>query len=638
MAWVFFGFAFILYAQTMGFDYALDDVAVIRKNAFVQQGFKGIGKLLSTFYWAGDPDFANANSGIFRPVSMVMFAIEWQLFHGKANLGNTAVFHFVNVLLYALVAYQLYRLLRQLFNKQSITLSILACGIWIALPIHTEVVANIKSGDELLSMLFFLLSFRKLLDWSETREIKHLLLSSMWIFLSLLSKEGAALFIPVMFFGLILFREKKIKELIQPVIFFAVIGIVWLSWHTAVISSGPETITYDYRHNALYSSDSAIDRIGTAIGMQARYWVKLLIGYPLSYDYSFNEIPVDGFASVWAIVSLAGIAAAVFVCIKFFRKLPVVVFAILFYFITFALTSNIFYVIGATFAERFAFAPSIGFAILVAWIILKLTKGLEERKIHAPAIYILLPLMLVYSIRTFARSQTWKYESELYVADAEHAPGSARVHYNYGVMLIDFAVNAPDDIKRREFYDQAYSEFVTAVTIDSSDVQSCFNLGVVEYRRKNYNESVKWSKEVLRINPADASVLGNLGDAYRSAGKTDSAIISYKAAIEKKVATVDTWMNMGYTYLLSKDTAAALDAFDGAVKLDPNYAAGFDKIANVAGMHREYERSVKAALALAQLKPGDPNPYSMLRTSYLLMGDTTMAVKYYQEYLKRGGK
>ncbi|MDQ3112220.1 MAG: tetratricopeptide repeat protein [Bacteroidota bacterium] len=633
MGWLFFGFAFLLYAQTIGFDYALDDVAVISRNEFVQDGFGGIGKLLSTFYWAGFPDYATQNSGIFRPVSMIMFAVEWQLFH-----GSTPFFHFVNVLLYALVAYQLYRLLRQLFHKQGIMLSIIACGIWITLPVHVEVVANIKSGDELLSMLFFLLSFRKLLDWSETHELKSLVFASLWIFLSLLSKEGAALFIPVMFFGLILFREKKIKQLIQPVVFFAVIGLVWLGWHTAVISSGPEKITYDYRHNTLYSSTSEIDRIGTAIGMQARYWVKMLVGYPLSYDYSFNEIPVDGFSSAWAILSLAGIAAAVFICIKFFRTLPVLVFGILFYFITFALTSNIFYLIGATFAERFAFAPSIGFAIIIAWLILKLTKGLAERKIHASAMYILLPLMLVYSIRSFARSQTWKSDTDLYVTDSEHAPGSARVHYNYGVKLIDYALGAPDEIKRKEYYDQAYEEFITAVTIDSNDVQSCFNLGVVEYRRGNYAASVKWSREVLRINPNDVSVFGNLGDALRSLGKTDSAIVCYRAAIEKKAATTDTWMNMGYAYLIRRDTVAALDAFDGATKLNPKYAIAYDKIANVAGMHREYERSVKAALVLAQLNPNDPNPYSMLRTSYLLMGDTAMAVKYYQEYVKRGGK
>ncbi|CAN5917364.1 hypothetical protein BH11BAC7_BH11BAC7_15020 [soil metagenome] len=634
MAWVFFGFAFILYAQTIGFDYALDDLAVIRKNAFVQDGFRGIGKILTTFYWAGDPDFANANAGLFRPVSMILFAVEWQIFKDSPH-----VFHFVNVALYALATYQLYLLIRKLFIKQGVTLSILICGLWIVLPVHVEVAANIKSGDEILSVLFFFLAFRKLLDWSASENKKFLVFSGVWMFLSLLSKEGAVLFIPAMLVALIMFREKKIKDIVLPITYFAGIVIVWFSWHTSVISnSGMERITYDYHNNALLSSASVIDRMGTAIGMQGRYWVKLLVGYPLSYNYSFNEIPVDGFASVWTVIGLAGILAAAFICVKYFRTIPVLVFGILFYFITFALTSNIFYLIGDTFAERFTFAPSLGFVIILSWLILKITKGFEERKIHTQAIYILLPLMLVYSVISYSRSTDWEFESELFTADVEHAPGSARVHYNYGVLLIDKAVKSVDEPSRKLYYDQAYNEFITAITIDSNDVQSSFNLGVVEYRRGNYAESVKWSRNVLEINPKDISVLVNLGDALSKVNKKDSAIACYKTAIEKNLATTDTWLNLGYIYLVKGDTTNALNAFDGAVKLDPGFSIGYDKIGNVAGMHREYGRSTNAFMTFAKLNPGDPKPYFMIRTNYLLLGDTATALKYYQEYLNRGGK
>lgn len=634
MGWLFFAFAFLLYAQTIGFGFTLDDIAVIGKNTFVQDGFGGIKNLLTKFYWAGDPDFATANSGLFRPVSMVMFAIEYQLFGNKP-----AVFHFVNVTLYALLAYQLYRLLRELFSKQGITLAILVCGLWLALPVHVEVVANVKSADEILSVLFFLLSFRQLLKWNESKAMKPLLLSALFIFLSLLSKEGAALFIPVMFLALIMFRGKKIKELIQPLVYFSVVVVIWLSWHTWVIANAStEKITYDYRHNALLSSSSVVDRIGTAVGMQARYWLKMLIGYPLSYNYSFNEIPVDGFASVWSIFSLAGIITCGFICIKYFRKLPVLVFGILFYFITFALTCNIFYLIGDIFAERLTFAPSIGFAIVMGWLILKLTNGPEEKKIHSKAIYIFIPLMLIYSIRSFSRSSDWESDSVLFTADVDHAPGSARVHYNYGVLLIDKAVNSKDENERKQYYDQAYSEFITAVTIDSADFQSSYNLGVVEYRRKHYAESVKWSRHVLEINPKDVSVLGNLADALSAAGKKDSAISCYKTFIDKGLATTDTWLNLAYVYLTSGDTAAALDAFEGSVKLNPKFATGYDKLGNVAGMHREYERSTRAFEALIQLNPADPKPYAMIRTNYLLLGDTAKALQYNQLYIDHGGK
>src|ERR1041385_9076182 len=125
MGWLCAGFAFLLYLQTLGFDYALDDVAVTYGNDFVKAGFSGIGKIFHTFFWAGYPNFASANSGLFRPISLMLFAIEWQFFPKSPH-----VYHFVNLALFAVCVYQLYRLLRELLGKDALMLSIITTLIW----------------------------------------------------------------------------------------------------------------------------------------------------------------------------------------------------------------------------------------------------------------------------------------------------------------------------------------------------------------------------------------------------------------------------------------------------------------------------------------------------------------------------
>ena len=70
-------FAFILYAQSISFNYALDDTAVIKENKIVHQGISGIPELLKKSYWYG---FTHVDDPIYRPLSMVFFAVEWQLF------------------------------------------------------------------------------------------------------------------------------------------------------------------------------------------------------------------------------------------------------------------------------------------------------------------------------------------------------------------------------------------------------------------------------------------------------------------------------------------------------------------------------------------------------------------------------
>ena len=85
-------FALALYANTFGHSFAFDDVVVVQGNKFTHQGLSGIPKMLSTFYWAGYWDY---NTGLYRPLSLVGFAVQWQFFKDAAGW-----YHVVSVLPY----------------------------------------------------------------------------------------------------------------------------------------------------------------------------------------------------------------------------------------------------------------------------------------------------------------------------------------------------------------------------------------------------------------------------------------------------------------------------------------------------------------------------------------------------------
>ena len=108
------------------------------------QGFAGIKNIFTSDVW----HFQNLNLGYYRPLSLVSFAVEQQLFP-----NNPHVSHFVNVLLYSLTAFLLYFLLLKIFNRKHPLFSLVVTLLFIAHPLHTEVVANIKSRDEILSFL-----------------------------------------------------------------------------------------------------------------------------------------------------------------------------------------------------------------------------------------------------------------------------------------------------------------------------------------------------------------------------------------------------------------------------------------------------------------------------------------------------
>lgn len=632
--------AFLLYARTCSFGYALDDIAVLQQNKYVQDGFAGFGKILTTFYWNGFDVFATQNSGLFRPVSLLLFATEWQFF------GNSpGIFHFVNVVLYALCSFQLFLLLVSLFGEQKKSLAFAAVILWTVLPVHTEVVANLKSADEILALLFSLSGFRWLLRWDESGKMKELLISAALFFLAMLSKEGAALMLPIAVMMLMMFRQRNVKELIKPTLILGGFAVIWMIWHQAVILSAEgQRVIYDYRHNALLSNDSWLTQRTTAIGMQTLYWWKSLIGYPLSYNYSFNQIPVDGISGVNFWIALAGIAASVFAAIRYFRVHPILVFGILFYWISFAMTSNIFFNIGDIFAERFLFVPSIGFAIVLAWIFNQFLNKQDVQKLMNPAANAAIALSVVYGGLTLNRSGDWKDQNTLFLADVDHAPNSARVHTNAGTIYLNEALSSKDEAQRKELWNLAYAEYKTAAEIDSTDFQAYQALGQICYHLGDYKASVAWSRRCISARfdldstaAEDVTTLSNLGDAYRKLEMYDSAVAVYSRAL-RIAPSSDLSLKAGDSYLLKKDTSAAISVFENSVRIDSLHAPSWDKLANLKGMTKDFAGSTNAFLHLSRINPSDVRPWQMIYTNASMTGDSLMMKRAAEEYAKRGGK
>src|SRR5258708_38877017 len=82
-------FSFLLYAQSISFDYVLDDAGLVKENKLVNKGIAGIPELVKTDYWYGSS--GNIRDRLYRPASLVMFAIEDSLFHLHPKVN-----HFIN--------------------------------------------------------------------------------------------------------------------------------------------------------------------------------------------------------------------------------------------------------------------------------------------------------------------------------------------------------------------------------------------------------------------------------------------------------------------------------------------------------------------------------------------------------------
>ena len=140
-------FAFLLYVNSISYEYTMDDDIFFLKHTSVRKGFSGMGEIWSY----GSMEKFDNTQGVqaYRPILLVVFAVEKELFG-----FNPAVSHFINVALYVLIALALYRVLRLLLRDVHPYIIALVTVCFIAHPLHTEVVASVKSRDELLAGLF----------------------------------------------------------------------------------------------------------------------------------------------------------------------------------------------------------------------------------------------------------------------------------------------------------------------------------------------------------------------------------------------------------------------------------------------------------------------------------------------------
>jgi len=578
----------LLYSHTFQHGFVLDDELVLTKNEHVLEGLSGIWDLCTTNYAHGHQGF---NDGLYRPASLISFAIEQSLFS-----LNPSISHFIQVILYGILLLGLMLWMRALFPDKQL-FSVLVVCLFAVHPLHTEVVGNLKSRDELLAMLFFVYSCWQFVKWTDGHSLKHLIASVSLFFLALFSKESAVSFVVVYPLMLWMKGPADVKTLVKKSSIFLLPTVLFLLVRQMVLADmGPvDSGVSSLLQNALLFSDGLLQRLSTGSAIQGLYISKLFIPVNLAHDYSFNQIPVtdfsDGMSVVWAIVCLALIGVGVLGLVR--RKWWG--FGILFYFVTISVASNVFVLIGAMAAERFVFAPSLG------WCLALVSGMYAFDQVKTYRTYLVVGVSAVFAFLTVLRAQDWKTNYTLFSADIHKIDQSARAHYNYGTALIDEARANPS--KANTLLSEAEKELQKAIQIWPDYQDAYNNLGIVlinakkldkakdhltnfvskfpEYYKGLYNlayvcfqlkdyalAETYFEQYYAQVQTTDVLFMIAESEGYQQ--KFDEAIEHLIILTEKEPQKARGHIKLGTAYALLQNVEAAEAEFAKAVKLAPN--------------------------------------------------------------------
>ncbi|CAN5487258.1 hypothetical protein BH11BAC2_BH11BAC2_01470 [soil metagenome] len=622
--WVYLGvglLALLLYINTVGHSYTVDDGTVIKSNKITTQGISAIGKIFTTPYRAG---YWDRKEGLYRPISVAMFAIEWQLQPDKPWLG-----HLINILLYAMTAVVLLSVLKRLLWKLHPMIPLMATVLFIVHPIHTEVVANIKSRDELLSFFFGITTLVLLFRHLDRKSTAYLLGAVITFFLGLLSKESSITWMGVIPLAIWCAGNTDLKKTILTSLPFVGAILIFFVIRRAILG----TISGEYEllliNNSLVAANAdKATQIASAIAILGKYLWLLIAPVTLVFDYSYNSIPLVSFGSIQALLPLLIFTYALFLGIKGLKERSLLSFAILFFFGTIALVTNIFFLIEATMAERFVFTPSLGFCIAIAILfgkylqvdsqqgkhVLDKIDFLKNGKLLIPAALVL----VLFCGRTVARNGDWKNNLTLLSADVNHSPNSARIRYAYGsAILIEQALNEKDPEKKNKYLDEAIVQLEKGVSILPNYNDAWYHLGLAYKEKGDGNRAVlAFEKARFYKEFSEASRYTSSGIAYGMIQQYDKAIPDLQKAVELDPKDADAWNNLGLYLGEAGKISESFAAFQNAMNIRKNFDKAYYNRGNIRAKSGDFRGAMVDYLKAIELQPDYSDAYNNLGNCY----------------------
>lgn len=424
---------FILYGTSITYEYVLDDKIVLSENTFVKQGLDGIGDIFTTESFTG---YLGSQQDLvvgarYRPLSIAMFALEYEIFG-----LNSKVNHFLNILLYAFTGMLFFHILRNLWvdkgNRWFMAVPFIAALLFLLHPLHTEVVANIKSRDEILTLLFSLLALHFTYKFAVNSKRINLFFGGGLFFLALLAKENAITFLAVIPLTLFVFRKLSLRKILTTSIplILATAVFIYIRFEVVgyLLDSGKEV--KGLMNNPFLGVDMA-DKFATIVFTLGYYLKLLLFPHPLTHDYYPYQIPIMNWADWQVLLSLFLYLVAIAFAIVTIKRRSVTAWGILVFLATLSIVSNLIFPIGTFMNERFLYMPSIAFVIVIAyWTIEKFPAWLKSNTLLSRGVtYTILGILVIgYGFKTMERVPVWETPLSLNRAASKVSINSARAN------------------------------------------------------------------------------------------------------------------------------------------------------------------------------------------------------------------
>lgn len=565
------GFGFILYANTFGYDFCLDDFSAIKENWVVKGGLKNLGIIFSTEYRYG----AWASPGsLYRPLSLAMFAFEWQL-----SPDNPGFHHMMNAIYYGISGWVFWITWRRILAQYPVALTAIAVLVFMALPVHSEVVANIKSRDEIMSLMFATLSLYSIWRHFEHENNGWLATAMVCYAAALFSKESAITFLAIIPLTIWFFTDKPFSKIAQIGALLLIPAGLFLLIRHQVLAAQSYNEIYSPLDNFIVAATNTASRFASAFLMCFEYLKVLIFPISLVSDRGFPQLRPVGFDNWEALLGFFLYGAMFVWAVLNLKKKHFLSYAILIYLIAFSLFSNVLLVIGTSYGERLLYMPSLGFALAIAYGITRLLKIDENNNLFNPngksaILWGIAGIIIAgYALRTLVRNPAWENSASLYNADIIQSPNSAKLNYHNGLEQVKTGMDEKTGVVTDSTWVlKGIGSYNKAIELFPEYHDAFGSRGLAYFRLNKFDQAYTDYLTSLKHRPNDAKVLSNLGFIYFMRNQFDKAEEVYRKSIQYDPRFIDARRNLGAILAMKKQFPAAIEQWQEGLKYEPRNA------------------------------------------------------------------
>lgn len=536
----------IFYFNSLFNGFIWDDEYLVEKNPHIRSLVTALPYAFSHDIFPGE--ILTKESNYYRPLQSLSYATDY-FFWRDSPFG----FHLTNLALHIGNAILIYLVISCLCSIPFV--SFISALFFMAHPVHHSAVSYISGRADLLAAFFILLSFLCFLKYrlkGMTKKVKpYFLLSLLFFFLALLSKEYA-LILPLLFLTFdIIFKKIKRENLSQhlcflvPIYIYSMLRMGALGYHNWFLGG---------KYFFLLREEFSV-RVFTFLKTIPFYLGILILPLNLHMQRSFPKPESFLDPGVWG--SLIFLFVCFFVCFKKRSQGSPLALFLFFWFIFFIFFQSYVFLAGFSFAEHFLYLASMSFFFVLASTFAYFFNRFKARPQERKFIWLLFSILIIfYGSLTSIHNLNWKNNLTFFKWTLRFSPQSIKARINLGnaytsigrdnLALIEYekARELLGYVSVQRYKDKAVMEG----KLNRAIADMHYNLGVVSADRKNYPRAEVEYRQALALEANFHLARNNLAAVLTKLNRSSEAIAQLEIILEQNPQNLDAYYNLGAIY------------------------------------------------------------------------------------------